>query len=350
MPTHSVRAAATPVPLTIVGGFLGAGKTCLLNHILSKAPGKSIAVLVNDFGEVNVDARLIVSIKGETVSLANGCVCCTIREDLLAEVIKLFGRHQIPDHIVVETSGVSNPFVVAETFLNPAAQRFVDVRNIISVLDADLAIDDQAPYRALAMDQIAVADLVVVNKTDLVTVDRLSVLRRHIEMIAPRARVWETAFGVVPLDLVFDESLTSVLGSRESAGAQLRSEHDHSSQFAAWVYRSERGWSFNEIQRAVDKLPNDIYRAKGTLRLNLGTNDYGLFQMTGRRSWLKLCEAESPERMTTELVFVGRPGTVTNDSIRVQFESAVDEARSSAQDGTGYLVTDLRAFTVLFGD
>ena len=339
-----------PVPLTIVGGFLGAGKTCLLNHILSKAPGKSIAVLVNDFGEVNVDARLIVSIKGETVSLANGCVCCTIREDLLAEVIKLFGRHRIPEHIVIETSGVSNPFVVAETFLNPAAQRFVEVRNIISVLDADLAIDDQAQYRTLAMDQIAVADLVVVNKTDLVTLEQLLVLRRQIEMIAPRARVWETSFGVVPLDLVFDEALTSVLVGRQPAPAQDRSGHHHGSQFAAWVYRSERAWSFNEIQRAVDKLPKDIFRAKGTLRLNLGTHDYGLFQMTGKRSWLKLCEAESPETVRTELVFIGRPGTVTNDSIRVQFEAAVAEAKSSAQDGRGYLVTDLRAFTVLFGD
>jgi G3E family GTPase len=344
-----MQSAAGPVPLTIVGGFLGAGKTCLLNHILSNAPAKSIAVLVNDFGEVNVDARLIVSITGETVSLANGCVCCTIRDDLLTEVIKLFGRPHIPEHIVIETSGVSNPFVVAETFLNPTAQRFVELRNIISVLDADLAMDDQAEYRALAMDQIAAADLVVVNKTDLVTLEQRSVLRRRVESMAPRARLWETSFGVVPLDLVFDEALATALSGRRPVPALDRGDR-HQGQFGAWVYRSERRWSFNEIQRAVDKLPNDIYRAKGTLRLDLDANAYGVFHMTGRRSWLTLCEAEPPETMTTELVFVGRPGMVTSDSIRVHFEEAVHEAKAGARDGSGYLVTDLRAFTVFFGD
>jgi G3E family GTPase len=339
----------TPVPLTIIGGFLGAGKTCLLNHILRNSPGKSIAVLVNDFGEVNVDAKLIVSIEGETVSLANGCVCCTIRDDLLTEVIELFGKEKIPEHIVIETSGVSNPFVVAETFLNSVARRFVELRNIITVLDADLAIDEEADYRALAMDQIAIADLVVVNKTDLVAPRQLSVLRQQIEAIAPRSRIWETSRGIVPLDLVFDESFGHALAGRQPAPTQVRHE-DHSRQFAAWVYRSERRWSFNEIQRAVEKLPRDIYRAKGTVRLNLGTNDYGVFHMTGKRSWIELCEADTPEGVTTELVFVGRPGTITNDSIRMQFEAAVEEATSSARDGTGYLVTDLRAFTVLFGD
>jgi G3E family GTPase len=337
-----------PIPLTIVGGFLGAGKTCVLNHILRHAPGASIAVLVNDFGAVNIDARLIVSVEGETVSLANGCVCCTIREDLLTEVIKLFRRKPRPEHIVIETSGVSNPLVVAETFLNPAARRFVELRNVISVLDAELAMSDHAEYRALAMDQIAVADLVVVNKTDLVAPRQLPALRRHIDAISPRARIWETSMGVVPLDLVFDESFPQASNCERPAPAPDRRD-DHARQFAAWVYRSERAWSFSEIQRAVDKLPRDIYRAKGTVRLDLGTKDYGVFHMTGKRSWLELRESDSSEGVTTELIFVGRPGTVTDDSIRMHFDAAIEEAQSSARDGTGYIVTDLRAFTVLFG-
>ena len=338
----------TPVPLTIVGGFLGSGKTCLLNHILRNASGKSIAVLVNDFGEVNVDARLIVSIEGETISLANGCVCCTIRDDLLAEVVTLFRKEPTPEHIVIETSGVSNPFVVAETFLNPGARRFVEVRNIISVLDAELATEEDAEYRAIAMDQIAVADLVVVNKTDLVAPGRLSALRRRIEAIAPRSRIWETSLGIVPLDLVFDEPVGHEWAARPQPSTHDRD--DHSREFAAWVFRSERLWSFNEIQRAVEKLPRDIYRAKGTVRLQLGTNAYAVFHLTGKRTWLKLCEADSLEKMPTELVFVGRAGAITNDSIRALFDAAVADARSSERDGTGYVVTDLRAFTVLFDD
>ena len=246
---------------------------------------------------------------------------------------------------MVETSGVSNPFVVADTFLNPAAQRFVELRNIISVLDADLASDDQAEYQALALAQIAAADLVVVNKTDLVTPEQRAALRRSIGITAPRARVWETTFGVVPLDLVFDEALAAALVHRHTAPARDSLEQ-HGSQFAAWVYRSDRRWSFNEIQRAVDKLPTDIYRAKGTLRLDLSAKAYGVFHMTGKRSWLKVCEDEGAETVATELVFVGRPGMVTGDSIRGQFAEAVHEAAAGAQDG--YLVSDLRAFTVFF--
>jgi G3E family GTPase len=336
----------SPIPLTIVGGFLGAGKTSVLNHILRHAPGTLIAVLVNDFGAVNIDARLIVAVEGETVSLANGCICCTIREDLLSEVVRLCRRDPRPEHIVIETSGVSNPLVVAETFLSPGARRFVEVWNVISVLDAELAVSDHAEYRALALDQVAVADLVVVNKTDLIDPRQLPALRRHIEAISPRARIWETSMGVVPLDLVFDTSFPPASKFEHPAPD---SHDDHTRQFGAWVYRSERRWSCSEIQRAVDKLPTDIYRAKGTVRLDLGTNDYGVFHLTGKRSWLELRESDSLEGVTTELIFVGRRGTVTDDSIRRHFEAAIEEAQSSARDGSGYIVTDLRAFTVLFG-
>jgi hypothetical protein len=138
-----------PLPLTIIGGFLGSGKTSLVNHILANAADRRIAVLVNDFGEINIDAKLIVSVKGETVSLANGCICCTIRDDLLTEVIRLLELDSPPDHIVVETSGVSRPIAVAETFLGPAAQNLVDVRNLITMLDADLTVAADAGYGEL---------------------------------------------------------------------------------------------------------------------------------------------------------------------------------------------------------
>jgi len=97
----------TPVPVTIIGGFLGAGKTSLLNHILTNSTGRRVAVLVNDFGDINIDAKLIVSIEGETVSLANGCICCTIRDDLLTEVLRVLGTEPRPEYIVIETRSTS---------------------------------------------------------------------------------------------------------------------------------------------------------------------------------------------------------------------------------------------------
>jgi G3E family GTPase len=156
--------ALTPVPVTIIGGFLGAGKTSLLNHILTNSSGRRVAVLVNDFGDINIDAKLIVSIEGETVSLANGCICCTIRDDLLIEVHRVLGTEPRPEYIVIETSGVSKPVAVAETFLNPSTQGLVDVQNIITVVDAELVVDDTAGFGDIAFDQINVADMVVVTR------------------------------------------------------------------------------------------------------------------------------------------------------------------------------------------
>ena len=174
-------------PVTIVGGFLGAGKTSLLNHILTTVTDKRVAVLVNDFGEINIDAKLIVSVEGDTVSLSNGCICCTIRDDLVVEVIKLLGRDDPPEHIVIETSGVSKPLLVVETFIRPETMAITEVQGLIVVVDAELVGDEQAEYRDLAIDQIQYADVVVVNKTDLVTPARLTAVRKRVEGIAPRS-------------------------------------------------------------------------------------------------------------------------------------------------------------------
>lgn len=352
-----------PVPLTIIGGFLGSGKTSLLNHVLSKSSGMRIAVLVNDFGAINIDAKLIVSIEGETVSLANGCICCTIREDLLTEVMKLLESDEPPEHIVIETSGVSKPVAVVETFMNPAVQSLVDIQNLIAVLDADLVVDENAGYGNLAFDQITVSDLVVINKTDLVPPRRVADLKLQVAALVPRARIWETTFGEVPLDLIFNDRASAALAGPRPADAPGHGEnghhdhdhHDHGNQdqghdvaFEAWSYRSDRAWSFAALQRAVDRLPGGIYRAKGTVRLDLPTGDHGILQMTGRRAWLRLCEpgADDPGTIATELVFIGTPGTTSNEDIGALFEQALIDASHPESDG--YIVSDLRSFNVVF--
>jgi G3E family GTPase len=338
------------VPLTIIGGFLGSGKTSLVNHILNKTQNKRVAVLVNDFGEINIDAKLIVSVEGETVSLANGCVCCSIRDDLLTEVLKLFAADVVPEHIVIETSGVSKPISVAETFLNPATQSLVDVQNMITVLDADLVIDDQAGYTDLAYSQIAVADLVVINKTDLASPQQLKAVRKKVADIVPRACIFETTFGEVPLDLIFDDQMSWAMENLRGKNKLLtpHQEHNHDQEFATWTFRSDAQWSFNALQRAVEHLPLGIYRAKGLVRLDLETDDYGVLQVTGRRGWLKLVDPEPNEAEvgTTELVFIGKPGSTSNGDLKLHFEQAWQAA--NAQGEEGYTVTDLRAFNVIF--
>ena len=321
-----------------------------MNHILNNTQNKRVAVLVNDFGEINIDAKLIVSVEGETVSLANGCVCCSIRDDLLTEVLKLFAGDVVPEHIVIETSGVSKPISVAETFLNPATQSLVDVQNMITVLDADLVIDDQADYTDLAYSQIAVADLVVINKTDLVSPKRLEAVRKKVADIVPRACILETTFGEVSLDLIFDDQMSRAMESLREKNKLLTPHHEyhHDQEFATWTFRSQAEWSFNALQRAVEHLPVGIFRAKGMVRLDLETDDYGILQVTGRRGWLKLIEPESDEAeiVTTELVFIGRPGSTSNEDLKLHFDHAWQAANDQGEEG--YTVTDLRAFNVIF--
>jgi len=345
-----MHTALPQVPLTIIGGFLGSGKTSLVNHILNNTQNKRVAVLVNDFGEINIDAKLIVSVEGETVSLANGCVCCSIRDDLLTEVLKLFAGDVVPEHIVIETSGVSKPVSVAETFLNPATLSLVDVQNMITVLDADLVIDDQADYTDLAYSQIAVADLVVINKTDLVSPLRLEAVRKKVADIVPRACILETTFGEVSLDLIFDDQMSRAMENLREKNKLLtpHHEHHHDQEFATWTFRSQAEWSFNALQRAVEHLPVGIFRAKGMVRLDLETDDYGILQVTGRRGWLKLIEPESNEAeiVTTELVFIGRPGSTSNEDLKLHFDHAWQAANDQGEEG--YTVTDLRAFNVIF--
>jgi len=337
-----------PVPLTIVGGFLGSGKTSLLNHMLSNRSGRRIAVLVNDFGAINIDAKLIVSVEGDTISLANGCVCCTIRDDLLNGVIQLLGRDPLPDHIVIETSGVARPVAVAETFLTPAAQGLVDVHNMISILDAELTVDPNAGYGDLAFDQIKVADIVIINKTDLIAPRQLAVLKQRVETFAPRARVWEAVHGIVPLELIFDDRMSAAMSEVRNSRAGPHDHHEHGPEgrFEAWCYRDDAAWSFKALERTVTSLPKGIYRAKGTVRLDVATGDYGIFHLTGRRSWLRLREPEEGEIVTTELIFIGERGTTTNESLRAHFDRTLEDVRRRGDEG--YIMSDLRAFDVVF--
>ena len=342
--------ATSLVPLTIIGGFLGSGKTSLVNHILNHAVGRRVAVLVNDFGSINIDAKLIVSVEGETISLANGCVCCTIRHDLLVEVIKLLERDPVPDHIVIETSGVSRPVAVAETFFSSTAQRLVDVQHMISMLDADLTVDPKAGYGDLAFDQIKTADIIVINKIDLVAPRQLAELRRRVATIAPRVRTWETSHGIVPLDLIFEDDLSAAMAKLRSwkreSDASVHHEHGPEGHFEAWSYQGDTAWSFNALEQAMSNLPRGIYRAKGFVRLDLDSGDYGILHLTGRRSWLRLCEPSSLSPVNTELIFIGERGTTTDERIRVHLEQSLEEVRRRGD--AGYVVKDLRAFNVVF--
>lgn len=336
------------VPIAIIGGFLGSGKTSLLTHILSADHGLRVAVLINDFGEINIDAQLVVAIEGQrTISLANGCICCTIRDDLLTEVARLMAMDLPPEYIVIETSGISDPAAVAQTFLLDHQHRHVRVEAIISVLDADLASIPE-DYQSLAHSQIEVADIVVLNKTDLVNAGQIAAMRQFVKQATPQARLLETTHGRIPSEIIFGAGQQHVLSGNHDRVPECRpARHVHSSLFATWTYRTRRPFSFDALHRAIECLPDEIYRVKGFVQLEIDPCERAVLQVTGRRGWLKLDGAWPDGSMhATELVFIGRPGVVSAESIADVFCRAIDESNRPAPEGR--IVEDLRALSVVF--
>ena len=320
-------------PLTIITGFLGAGKTTLLNRILSADHGLRIAVLVNDFGAVNIDAAMIVNVEGETYSLSNGCICCTIREDLVKAVLDVLNRPDQPEYIVIETSGVSDPLEVALT-LRPINAIAID--SILTVIDAEQIASLERQYAVLAMNQVGMADIVILNKVDLVDAAGLAKARAYIKRVMPDARIYETTHAAVPLPLILNVGAFDAerLASRapdgvhvHEAGESADHDHpDHSLAFSTWTYTSPKPMSLKALQRMVENLPDSIYRAKGTVYLADEPDNPSALQVVGRRASITPQSGGWNSRLpVNQLVFIGTHGGIDPEMLASQLEASLAE-------------------------
>ncbi len=320
-----------PVPVTILTGFLGAGKTSLINRILRSDHGLRLAVMVNDFGTVNIDTELVVGVEGETISLANGCICCTIRDDLAMAALNLAQRQPPPEHILIETSGVSDPFAVAQTFLLPQLQTLFRLDSIITIVDAEQVTTLRGAQESLAMDQITAADIVVLNKIDLATPDQLARARAWIAEIAPRARVLETSFAQVPVELLFGAgnfnperlAARAVQHTHVHEAGDAHAAHEHTSHdrvFETWCYVTEEPLDHEALADAVDALPTTIFRAKGIVNLSQHPHQKALLHVVGRRAQLTLDEAWGERTPRTQIVVIGTAGGVHADTLFELFD------------------------------
>jgi G3E family GTPase len=270
------RAADGSLPLTVIGGFLGAGKTTLLNRLLSGDHGLRIAVLVNDFGRINIDAALIRSRTEDTISLANGCACCTIAGDLTKTLIGLAGREDPPEAIVLEASGLADPIGIAQIALaNPALR----LDGILAVVDAEAALRlaaDPACGPTFAA-QAAAADLVILNKADLVDADALAKAHALVGELAPGKPVIETSEADVPTDVVLGIRSTRELPARFAVPT------GHADAFRSWSASANSLLDGERVREMLSSLPAGTLRAKGILWLSDDQGRRTVFQRVGRR-------------------------------------------------------------------
>lgn len=306
-----------PTSVSLLSGFLGAGKTTLLNRILAADHGRRLAVLVNDFGDVSIDAELVVGVEDGAITLANGCVCCTIKEELTTSVRDLLRRPEPPEHIVVEMSGISEPRSVLFTFRTMERTWPLSIDAVLAVVDAEELPGPGDRHHLLWREQIAVADVVLLNKIDRIGAAELERVRRLIAGYVPDARVVPTEHARAPLELLLG------VGSRATQ-ALLEPEGDHATSghgFSTFTYRSKDPLALERLRQACLDLHPSVFRAKGWVHLAERPEHRVLLQVVGRRASLSLGEPWGERPRETAIVVVGEADGIDRDAVSQSFDA-----------------------------
>jgi len=323
--------SASAVPVTILTGFLGAGKTTLLNRILTGNHGLRVAVLVNDFGSINVDADLVVGVEDDVMSLANGCVCCSIRDDLIETVEEVLKRPERPEYILLEASGVSDPSSIAMTFTDQRFRDTIRLDSIMCLVDAEQLF--AAPEQMeLKLRQIAFSDMAILNKVDLVERETVQKVHGWLKSRFRRYRLVEAVNADVPLDILLSvgrfaaEQLDAEVPDHHEHGPGFGCpEHDHphgndhAAQFSTTMLRSDRPVPLAGLREAIKRLPGEVYRVKGFVFSEEDPHHRIVVQVVGKRIDIAREEPWGDRTPETRLVAIGAPGAVSQGTLEAVF-------------------------------
>ncbi|WP_454742897.1 CobW family GTP-binding protein [Cupriavidus necator] len=316
--------ARAPIPLVVVGGYLGAGKTTLLNRLLANAQGRHIAVLVNDFGEINIDAALIRTHSDDVIQLENGCICCSIGGRLADALMAIATREQRPDLLVIEASGVSDPQRIAQVGLLDPAFRLNAVVVAVDVVGVDGSLRDPL-VGEMVRRRIAGASVAVLTKADLGDETSVVMVAHTVGSIAPRAAVLTARQGDVPLSVFVDSALPvphDVGVPRAGAGWQRAVGGVHAG-IRSLSYRTRRGFDKVRLRQALATLPVRLLRAKGIVRLAADPRLHELHVVAGRMRLSPMEQGESSESSESTLVFIGVFDATGEDRLRACLDVAL---------------------------
>lgn len=298
------------IPLTVIGGFLGAGKTTLLNHLLNDAQGVRFAILVNDFGDLAIDEKLISKHDGETIALANGCICCNIGDDLIETIMDLTEVDDPPQHLVIEASGVANPGTISELgSLCPGLSRDLT----IIVIDAEQVITQWSDERLKeTVDrQISAGNLMVLNKVEALNEVELSNLDSWLDSKAAKIPRIKTNRGRVPIEVFTDLSLNTdpcnsghnSTANSERSDSRIPLTGNHQNLFQTATLTVSSTITFREIEKKATELPSSVLRAKGFVCI-AGVN-YLLQKVGPRLSIVQMKDTDAvPSSMTNRIVVI----------------------------------------------
>lgn len=317
----SVVSEEEKIPVIILAGFLGAGKTTTLNHLLHRANGRKIGVIVNDFGEVNIDALLVSKQTDSTMELSGGCICCQMSDGGLDETLETFAHPGTTiDAIIVEASGIAEPADLRKLVLY-SANKMTRLGGVVYVIDVPNFNETMRSHPEVEQHLLA-ADLLLLNKIDVATDTQRAKVEKHLKKLCPNTPTVATSHGKITPELLFDAPAQQEeqlpLTSTETG------EHTHlHDQFSSLSFSSKKPLSPKRFEAFLEQLPPEVYRLKGIIYYGMkGFEQKIIFHKTGRHATWNAEEWRGYETPQTDIVAIGTD--IQTDILKKQLEACID--------------------------
>lgn len=305
------------IPILLITGFLGVGKTTLISRILTEAHGRRWAAVVNDFGAINIDAALLGTVSDDVINLKNGCICCSLAGDLLQTLTNIILRRTSrPDGIMIETSGVSNPAEIVRALLDPVIWKEAALETIICVVDAR-TVTDQPSLRedSLWQSQVAASDFVALSKIDLVNGAERDNLRADLHVHKNEHAIHDMIDGSLPPELYVSGDW------HRSPSAPRDGSTGSSPDFQTMAWTSSSPLVLSRFQQVVGQLSRSVIRAKGFVTFVERPHDPMLFQLVGSRATISRAPAGIVTDAAAQLVFIARRGALDEFALTASLKS-----------------------------